>query len=198
MDFFCICPHLNYLEFEFLLDLSLIAVITSAWQKFLKSPFQSRCAHANLWKQAIVANGQSCQDKRQKGHFFQHASHASLSCWLQVSQLMHGRVPDAIGCLANLFLNLLIWKIIHLFVHSVTCKLFEDCSLNNNNATLFRIFWRFKCMFHFFGARGTRFFRFFFAVWALCGSKNLAGKTTGSQVWPRAWKILDEAASQGA
>ena len=80
MDFFCTCPHLNYLEFEFLLDLSLIAVITSSWQKFVKSPFQSRCAHANLWQQAIVANGQSCQDKRQKGHFFQHAAHASLSC----------------------------------------------------------------------------------------------------------------------
>lgn len=57
-----------------------------------------------------------------------------------------------------------------------------------------KIFLRFKCMFHFFGARGTRFFRFF-----RCGVGILwQQKPLGSQVWPRAWKILDEATSQGA
>ena len=61
-------------------------------------------------------------------------------------------------------------------------------------ATLSQIFWRFKCKFHFFGARGTRFFRFF-----RCGVGILwQQKPLGSQVWPRAWKMLDEATSQGA
>ena len=160
MDFFCTCPHLNYLEFEFLLDLSLIAVITSAWQKFVKSPFQCRCAHAKPLATGQRGQWAKLSGQTAKGAFFS----ARFACFALL--LTAGFSADARPCArCNWLPGKSLLESPDLEDHTSFCPLSHLQAFwrlfFEHFATLSQIFWRFKCKFHFFGARGTRFFSFF-------------------------------------